>query len=43
MVNLNGMTGCSSLGASEYDIVDAIRMLVKVLKGNLENNKTGLK
>ena len=43
MVNLNGIDGAVvHWGASEYDIVDAIRMLVKVLKGNLENNKTGL-
>ena len=43
MVNLNGIDGAVvHWGASEYDIVDAIRMLVKVLKGNLENDKTGL-
>ncbi len=40
MVNINGIDGAVvHWGASEYDIVDAIRMLVKVLKGNLENNK----
>jgi hypothetical protein len=34
MVNLNGIDGAVvHWGASEYDIVDAIRMLVKVLKG----------
>lgn len=43
MVNLNGIDGAVvHWGASEYDIVDAIRMLVKVLKGNIENYKTGL-
>jgi len=41
MVNLNGIDGAVvHWGASEYDIVDAIRMLVKVLKGNQDNNKT---
>ncbi len=40
MVNINGIDGAVvHWGASEYDIVDAIRMLVKVLKGNAENNK----
>lgn len=40
MVNLNGIDGAVvHWGASEYDIVDAIRMLVKVLKGNKEDNK----
>ncbi len=40
MVNINGINGAVvHWGASEYDIVDAIRMLVKVLKGNTENNK----
>jgi hypothetical protein len=44
MVNLNGIDGAVvHWGASEYDIVDAIRMLVKVLKGNLENHIIGLK
>ncbi len=34
MVNINGIDGAVvHWGASEYDIVDAIRMLVKVLKG----------
>ncbi|VVB88115.1 Uncharacterised protein [uncultured archaeon] len=34
MVNINGIDGVVvHWGASEYDIVDAIRMLVKVLKG----------
>ena len=43
MVNLNGIDGAVvHWGASEYDIVDAIRMLVKVLRGNAGNNKTGL-
>lgn len=43
MVNLNGIDGAVvHWGASEYDIVDAIRMLVRVLKGNIENNKTGV-
>lgn len=41
MVNLNGIDGAVvHWGASEYDIVDAIRMLVKVLKGNPDNIKT---
>ena len=40
MVNINGIDGAVvHWGASEYDIVDAIRMLVKVLKGIRENNK----
>ena len=40
MINLNGIDGIVvHWGASEYDIVDAIRMLVKVLKGIKENNK----
>ncbi len=40
MVNLNGIDGAVvHWGASEYDIVDAIRMLAKVLKGNQENIK----
>lgn len=44
MVNINGIDGAVvHWGASEYDIVDAIRMLVRVLKGNMENNKTGVK
>ncbi len=35
MVNINGIDGAVvHWGASEYDIVDAIRMLAKVLKGN---------
>ncbi len=35
IVNINGIDGAVvHWGASEYDIVDAIRMLVKVLKGN---------
>jgi len=39
MVNINGIDGAVvHWGASEYDIVDAIRMLVKVLKGSQENN-----
>lgn len=39
MVNLNGIDGAVvHWGASEYDIVDAIRMLVKVLKGIQDNN-----
>lgn len=42
MVNLNGIDGAVvHWGASEYDIVDAIRMLVRVLKGNPEDNKEG--
>lgn len=41
MVNLNGIDGAVvHWGASEYDIVDAIRMLVNVLKGNPDNIKT---
>jgi len=44
MVNINGIDGAVvHWGASEYDIVDAIRMLVRVLKGNLDNDKTGVK
>ncbi|MCZ7356984.1 MAG: hypothetical protein O8C66_16095 [Candidatus Methanoperedens sp.] len=40
MVNINGIDGAVvHWGASEYDIVDAIRMLVKVLRGNKENDK----
>jgi hypothetical protein len=40
MVNLNGIDGAVvHWGASEYDIVDAIRMLVKVLKGIQDNIK----
>lgn len=40
MVNINGIDGAVvHWGASEYDIVDAIRTLVKVLKGNMQNNK----
>jgi len=40
MVNLNGIDGAVvHWGASEYDIVDAIRMLVKVLNGIQDNNK----
>ncbi len=35
MVNINGIDGAVvHWGASEYDIVDAIRMLIRVLKGN---------
>ncbi len=38
MVNINGIDGAVvHWGASEYDIVDAIRMLVKVLKGIQRN------
>lgn len=38
MVNINGIDGAVvHWGASEYDIVDAIRMLVKVLKGIQKN------
>ncbi|MCZ7401157.1 MAG: hypothetical protein O8C61_02940 [Candidatus Methanoperedens sp.] len=41
IINLNGIDGAVvHWGASEYDIVDAIRMLVKVLKGNQDNIKT---
>jgi hypothetical protein len=37
LVNINGIDGTAvHWGASEYDIVDAIRMLVKVLKINKE-------
>lgn len=40
MVNINGIDGTAvHWGASEYDIVDAIRMLVKVLKINKENKE----
>jgi len=40
MVNLNGIDGAVvHWGASEYDIVDAIRMLVKVLNGIQDNIK----
>jgi hypothetical protein len=40
MVNLKGIDGAVvHWGASEYDIVDAIRMLVKVLKGIQDNIK----
>ncbi len=40
MVNINGIDGAVvHWGASEYDIVDAIRTLVKVLKGSKENNR----
>lgn len=40
MVNINGIDGAVvHWGASEYDIVDAIRTLVEVLKGNMENNR----
>jgi len=43
MVNINGLDGAVvHWGASEYDIVDAIRMLVKVLNGNQENNNNKL-
>lgn len=39
MLNINGIDGAVvHWGASEYDIVDAIRMLAQVLKGNTENN-----
>ncbi len=41
MVNINGIDGAVvHWGASEYDIVDAIRMLVKVLRGNKDNLQT---
>ncbi|MDO8727526.1 MAG: hypothetical protein Q7J35_15775 [Candidatus Methanoperedens sp.] len=44
MVNINGIDGAVvHWGASEYDIVDAIRMLVRVLKGNSDNDKNGVK
>jgi hypothetical protein len=44
MINLNGIDGAVvHWGASEYDIVDAIRMLVKVLKGIQDNNQKELK
>lgn len=44
MVNINGIDGAVvHWGASEYDIVDAIRMLVGVLTGNMETNKAGMK
>jgi hypothetical protein len=40
MVNLNGIDGVVvHWGASEYDIVDAIRMLVRIMKGNSENRE----
>lgn len=40
MVNINGIDGAVvHWGASEYEIVDAIRMLVKVLKEDKENQK----
>lgn len=40
MINLNGIDGAVvHWGASEYDIVDAIRMLVKVLNGIQDNIK----
>lgn len=40
MVNINGIDGAMvHWGASEYEIVDAIRMLVKVLKEDKENQK----
>lgn len=40
MVNINGIDGAVvHWGASEYDIVDAIRTLVEVLKGNMENSR----
>jgi hypothetical protein len=43
MVNINGIDGAVvHWGASEYDIVDAIRMLVRVLKGDQENNNNKL-
>jgi hypothetical protein len=43
MVNINGIDGAVvHWGASEYDIVDAIRMLVKVLKGIQDNNNNKL-
>ena len=39
MVNINGIDGAVvHWGASEYDIVDAIRMLVDVMNGNLQND-----
>ena len=38
MVNINGIDGAVvHWGASEYDIVDAIRMLARVLRGNQQN------
>ena len=44
MVNLNGIDGAVvHWGASEYDIVDAIRMLVKVLKVESRYNQSELK
>jgi hypothetical protein len=44
MVNINGIDGAVvHWGASEYDIVDAIRMLVKVLIGNYAKNRDLLK
>ncbi len=45
MININGIDGAVvHWGASEYDIVDAIRMLVRVLRGNIENNnRVGLR
>lgn len=40
MVNINGIDGAVvHWGASEYDIVDAIRMLVKVLMGSVYDDK----
>lgn len=40
MVNINGIDGAVvHWGASEYDIVDAIRMLVSVLKANNKEKK----
>jgi len=40
MININGIDGAVvHWGASEYEIVDAIRTLVNVLKGNRENKK----
>jgi hypothetical protein len=44
MVNINGIDGVVvHWGASEYDIVDAIRMLVKVLVGNYAKDKELMK
>jgi hypothetical protein len=40
MVNINGIDGAVvHWGASEYDIVDAIRMLVRVLRGSAYDDK----
>ena len=43
MVNLNGIDGAVvHWGASEYDIVDAIRMLVRIINGNIENKEKNI-